>query len=256
MLVTGGAGTGKTLVALHRAAHLARRAEGTVLFVTFSQGLAADLSARLDLLIDDEEVRRRVEVVNIDRLAHRIVTDAEGRPPKLAQPGELAELWRQAAAAVGCGRGPAFLAREWEQVVLAQNLRGLDEYLAAPRAGRGVEIGPDERRTVWACIEEFQARLAATGRRTLLQLAAEASLLLGRSTGDLLEAGGGGGGGSRTGISSWTRRRTCTRRSGGCCAPRCRPGPTTSSWWATRTSACSTPTCPSTTWASRPAGPT
>jgi len=190
VLVTGGAGTGKTLVALHRAAHLARRAEGTVLFVTFSQGLAADLSARLDLLIDDEEARRRVEVVNIDRLAHRIVADAEGRPPKLAQPGELAELWRQAAAAVGCGRGPAFLAREWEQVVLAQNLRGLDEYLAAPRVGRGVELGPDERRTVWACIEEFQARLAATGRRTLLQLAAEASLVLGRSTGDLLEAGG------------------------------------------------------------------
>ena len=30
---------------------------GSVLVVTFSQGLAADLSARLDLLIDDEEVR-------------------------------------------------------------------------------------------------------------------------------------------------------------------------------------------------------
>lgn len=190
VLVTGGAGTGKTLTALHRAAHLARRADGNVLFVTFSQGLAADLSARLDLLIDDATVRERVDVVNIDRLAHRIVTDAEGRPPKLAQPGELTELWRQAAEAVGCGHGPAFLNREWEQVVLAQNLRGLDEYLAASRTGRGVELGPDERRTVWACVEDFQARLRATGRRTLLQLAAEASLLLGRSTGDLLESGG------------------------------------------------------------------
>ena len=190
VLVTGGAGTGKTLTALHRAAHLARRAAGRVLFVTFSQGLAADLSARLDLLIDDETARRRVDVVNIDRLAHRIVTDAEGRPPKLAQPGELTELWRQAAEAVGCDRGPAFLTREWEQVVLAQNLRGLDEYLAAPRHGRGVELGPDERRAVWACLEDFLARLRATGRRTLLQLAAEASQLLGRKTGDLLESGG------------------------------------------------------------------
>jgi Superfamily I DNA and RNA helicases len=74
--------------------------------------------------------------------------------------------------------------------VLAQNLRGLDEYLAAPRHGRGVELGPDERRTVWACLEDFLARLRATGRRTLLQLAAEASQLLGRKTGDLLESGG------------------------------------------------------------------
>lgn len=190
VLVTGGAGTGKTLVALHRAAHLARRAEGRVLVVTVSPALATDLSARLDLLIDDEEVRRRVEVAGVDRLACRIVAGAEGRPPRLARPAELAELWRQAAAAVGCPRGPAFLAREWEQVVLALDLRDLDAYLAAPRAGRGVELGPDERRTVWACIAEFQARLAATGRRTRLQLAAEAALLLGRGAGGPLGPGG------------------------------------------------------------------
>ncbi|MEV5411622.1 UvrD-helicase domain-containing protein [Thermopolyspora sp. NPDC052614] len=190
VLVTGGAGTGKTLVALHRAAHLARRATGGVLFVTFSQGLAADLSARLDVLIEDEVVRKRVDVVNIDRLAHRIVGEAEGRPPKLASPGDLAELWRQAAEACATGHGPAFLMREWEQVVLAQNLRDLDEYLAASRVGRGVELDADERRAVWACVQDFLERLRATGRRTLLQLAAEASLLLGRTTGDLLEGGG------------------------------------------------------------------
>jgi hypothetical protein len=190
VLVTGGAGTGKTVVALHRAAHLARRANGSVLFVTFSQGLAADLSGRLDTLVEDEVVRKRIDVVNVDRLAHRIVSEAEGRPPMLAQPGELTELWRQAAEASRCGRGPAFLMREWEQVVLAQNLRDLDEYLAASRHGRGAELDPDERRAVWACLQDFLERLRATGRRTLLQLAAEASALLGRSTGDLLEASG------------------------------------------------------------------
>ena len=82
--------------------------------------------------------------------------------------------------------------------MLAQNLRDLDEYLAAPRAGRGVELGPDERRTVWACIAGVPGAARATGRRTLLQLAAEASLLLGR--GDRRPARGrAGGGASRTG---------------------------------------------------------
>ncbi|MEU6717764.1 UvrD-helicase domain-containing protein [Nonomuraea sp. NPDC046802] len=94
VLVLGGAGTGKTITALHRAAHLAERGSGPVLLVTFSQGLAEDLSARLDLLIQDDVLRKRVEVVNAERLAMRIVTDAEGRRPTLVGPGarSLAEL--------------------------------------------------------------------------------------------------------------------------------------------------------------------
>ncbi|MFC7101936.1 UvrD-helicase domain-containing protein [Nonomuraea rubra] len=87
VLVVGGAGTGKTVVALHRAAHLAARGAGPVLLVTFSQSLADELSAKLDLLIEDEVVRKRVEVDNAERLAVRIVAGAEGRRPPLVGPG-------------------------------------------------------------------------------------------------------------------------------------------------------------------------
>ncbi|NRQ35820.1 AAA family ATPase [Nonomuraea sp. NN258] len=87
VLVVGGAGTGKTLTALHRAAHLAARGRGPVLLVTFSQGLCEDLSARLDELIQDDAVRKRVEVDNPERLAMRIVGDAEGKRPTLVGPG-------------------------------------------------------------------------------------------------------------------------------------------------------------------------
>ncbi|MFB4279398.1 UvrD-helicase domain-containing protein [Nonomuraea sp. MTCD27] len=94
VLVVGGAGTGKTVVALHRAAHLAARGAGPVLLVTFSQSLAEELSAKLDLLIEDEVVRKRVEVDNAERLALRIVADSEGRRPVLVGPGarSLAQL--------------------------------------------------------------------------------------------------------------------------------------------------------------------
>ncbi|MEU8202569.1 UvrD-helicase domain-containing protein [Streptosporangium sp. NPDC049046] len=182
-LVTGGAGTGKTLVALHRAAYLARRASGQILLVTFSQGLSAELATRLDLLIEDEVVRKRIEVGNVDRLAHRVVAEAEGRPPSLIGAAELTALWEETET----GHSPAFLLREWEQVVLAQNLRTLDEYLAAPRPGRSVELSGEERAAVWRAVEHVTEQLRVRGKRTLLQLASEASVLLGQTTGDLLE---------------------------------------------------------------------
>ncbi|WP_113703927.1 UvrD-helicase domain-containing protein [Nonomuraea lactucae] len=98
VLVIGGAGTGKTLLALHRAAHLAVHGKGPVLLVTFSQSLGEDLTARLDALIPDEAVRKRVEVDNAERLALRIVAHEEGRRPALVGPGarSLAQLTEEA----------------------------------------------------------------------------------------------------------------------------------------------------------------
>ncbi len=182
-LVTGGAGTGKTIIALHRAARLAQAATGPVLLVTFSQGLASELSARLDMIVADEVVRKRIEVGNVDRLAHRIVAEAEGRVPPLVGAGDLSALWKEAA---GSRFGAAFLLREWEQVILSQNLRTLEEYLQAGRPGRGVDLSPEIRQTVWRAVEHVIGRLRDSGRRTLLQLASEAAELLGRCTGDML----------------------------------------------------------------------
>ncbi|GAA1277960.1 ATP-dependent helicase [Sphaerisporangium rubeum] len=192
VLVTGGAGTGKTVLALHRAAHLARTGGGRVLVVTFSQATAADLTAKLDLLVDDTRVRDRIEVGNVERLAHRVVAEAEGRPPLLVGPPDLASLWQEAAELYGTTHSPAFLLREWEQVILAQNLCTLQEYLSAARPGRGVDLDRGERAEVWRAIEHVTGRLRETGRRTLLQLATRASTLLGRTTGDLLDDAPGG----------------------------------------------------------------
>ncbi|QYC44877.1 Helicase IV [Nonomuraea coxensis DSM 45129] len=107
VLVVGGAGTGKTVVALHRAAYLAAHGSGPVLLVTFSQGLAEELSARLDTLIEDEIVRKRIEVDNPERLALRIVADAEGRRPALVGPGArtLAQLTDEALRLLSLSTG-------------------------------------------------------------------------------------------------------------------------------------------------------
>ncbi|MDF5755436.1 UvrD-helicase domain-containing protein [Spongiactinospora sp. TRM90649] len=185
VLVTGGVGSGKTLIALHRAAYLATQGFGPVLLVTFSRGLSDVLAAKLDLLVTDDLLRKRVEVGNVDRLAHRIVTEAEGRRPNLVGESELLRLLTDATS--GDPHSPAFVLREWEQVVLAQNLTTLEEYVKAERPGRSVLLAAAEREAIWRAISEVADRLRSTGRRTLLQLAAEASTLLSRTTGDLLD---------------------------------------------------------------------
>ena len=174
--VTGGPGTGKTVTVLHRAAFLAARAEH-VLVTTFAGNLADVLDAQLDLLIRDSQVRRKIEVLNVDRLAYRILKQARGTPV-IADERVLRTRWAQAAAQAGLALTPAFLKNEWEQVILAQDLRTEQAYLTCARTGRGRPLTKAQRRQVWQAAQQVTAELAAAGESTHLQLADEAAYLL------------------------------------------------------------------------------
>ncbi|WP_245623239.1 UvrD-helicase domain-containing protein [Spirillospora albida] len=175
--VTGGAGTGKTVTALHRARHLAERGS-PVLVTTFTTTLADTLDDQLDLLIDDPDVRARIEVVNIDKLSYRIVKDAAGHNPKIAGGAEIQALWNIAISQTETPYSAAFLHREWEQVILAQDLSGREAYLGSTRRGRGKGLSPAQREKAWAAISRFLELLAETGARTHMQIAAEAARVL------------------------------------------------------------------------------
>ena len=185
--VTGGAGTGKTVTALHRAAYLARKAgeqlagqesARSVLVTTFTKNLAEALQSQFDLLVDDEETRRRVEIRNVDSLAYRVIEQARGARPGIIEGRELDELWAAAAAEAGLAFPATFLNREWEQVILAQDLRTEEEYLTASRAGQGTPLGKAQRRQVWQVTQQVEAQLRALGGNTFTQLASEAAHLL------------------------------------------------------------------------------
>ena len=180
--VTGGPGTGKTVTVLHRAAILAERAgqprlPRPVLLTTFNGNLAESLHAQLDLLIPDAAVRDRIEVLNVDRLAYRVVKQARGTPV-LADERELRVRWARAAANAGLDFTPAFLKNEWEQVILAQDLRAEPAYLTCPRTGRGRPLTRAQRSQVWQAAERVTTELAAAGQSTHFQLANEATQLL------------------------------------------------------------------------------
>ena len=90
--VTGGPGTGKTVVALHRAHMLAQRGDGKVLVTTFTSTLSDTLQSGLDMLVDDEKVESRIEVSHVDRIAHRVFRKSHGAPHMLGSEDEKA-LW-------------------------------------------------------------------------------------------------------------------------------------------------------------------
>ena len=195
--VAGGPGTGKTVTVLHRAAFLAARAASAsapaepgaagasapgpdaapILLTTFNGNLADALQGQLDLLIRDPAVRRQIQVRNVDRLAYGIVQEAHGTPV-IADERMLRARWAGAATAFGLDLTPAFLKNEWEQVILAQDLRNEDAYLTCLRTGRGRPLTRAQRSRVWQAAQQVMAELATARQTTHLQLANEATHLL------------------------------------------------------------------------------
>ncbi|WP_159942058.1 MULTISPECIES: UvrD-helicase domain-containing protein [unclassified Nocardiopsis] len=180
--VSGGPGTGKTVVALHRAHRLAAGGTGGVLLTTFTSTLAESLRASLERLAesrggDSRAVLERVRVEHVDRLAHRVFREEHGQPRMLDSDHER-RLWQEAAAELGLDLSPAFLAEEWRQVVLARRVGTAEEYLAAKRTGRGRGLSPARKAQVWQAVWEFQRRLSERGLWTHETVCEEAARLL------------------------------------------------------------------------------
>jgi hypothetical protein len=160
--VSGSAGTGKTIVALHRAVALARcHPEARVLLTTFSKALANALKARLQYLIGNEpEVAERIEVHPVSGIAYAMYSAAFGQP-NIASSALVRELLRQAAAQIGGQRfTERFLLGEWSDVVDAWQLKSWEAYRDVARLGRKTRIGGKQRETLWSIFEQARAGLA------------------------------------------------------------------------------------------------
>jgi superfamily I DNA/RNA helicase/mRNA-degrading endonuclease RelE of RelBE toxin-antitoxin system len=190
--VTGGAGTGKTVTALHRAEYLAAQeatqlfatqadARPPILLTTFTRNLADSLQAQFAELAEDAEVRAQVEVLNVDRVAHHIVAMARGSNPPIIKSHDLQLMWTVAAADASREFTPSFLSREWEQVILAQDLHTEHDYLSCSRAGQGVPLGKGQRGEVWQIVQRVVGELKAARMSTHLQIANEATHIVQQS---------------------------------------------------------------------------
>ncbi len=161
--ISGSAGTGKTIVALHRAAHLARtNPNARVLLTTFSDTLAHALHTKLKRLVSNEpRLAERIDVYSLDAIGLRLYKSHIGQAT-LASREVVIELLREASTAVGGHKfGPHFLLMEWEQLVDAWHLESWEAYRDVARLGRKTRLSEAQRRVLWSIFERIGAALKA-----------------------------------------------------------------------------------------------
>ncbi|MBV9180618.1 MAG: ATP-dependent helicase, partial [Acidobacteria bacterium] len=159
--VSGSAGTGKTIVALHRAVHLARaNRDSRVLLTTFSEPLANALSSKLRLLISNEpRLGDRIEVHAMNAIGRRL-HDATIGKVRIASAGVIRELLHDASQAREAKRfSPHFLETEWEQVVDGWQLDTWESYRDVARLGRKTRLKEAQRALLWLIFEDVRTKL-------------------------------------------------------------------------------------------------
>lgn len=164
--VSGGAGTGKTVAALHRLKYLAsqKTSELPILFTTFTKELSESLSS----LSEDLEIpQQQYKILNIDALAFQLAQKINLRQPTDKVFGMNAvkkpeEIWEEVLEEHLATFDEDFLKQEFEEVVLVQNVHTSTEYLKASRIGRGKAISRKQRLEIWKLIELFLAKKTAS----------------------------------------------------------------------------------------------
>jgi len=163
--VSGSAGTGKTIVALHRAAHLARtQSNARVLLTTFSDTLANALHNKLKRLVGSEpRLAERIDVHSLNALGLRLYKSHFGAA-KLASRDVVRELLNEASKAVGGHKFSLhFLLTEWEQVVDAWQLNSWESYRDVTRLGRKTRLPEAQRVVLWSIFEKMCGGLKERG---------------------------------------------------------------------------------------------
>jgi superfamily I DNA/RNA helicase len=166
--VTGGAGTGKTVVAMHRAKHLASKVfpEKTdrILFTTFTANLAQNVEQMLSTLCP--ECMDRLEVLHLHAWAVRFLRSL-GLTVEIASHDTIEACWEEAVVeATDPSWDTGFFRQEWEQVVQANGIQTQDEYLRVPRTGRGRTVSRPQRAKIWKVFEHYRHAL---GQRNQLE---------------------------------------------------------------------------------------
>jgi len=159
--VSGSAGTGKTIVALHRAAHLARtHPDARVLLTTYSDTLASALHAKLKRLLGNEpRLGERIDVHSLPAIGLRLHRTLVG-PATLASRDLARDLVRDAGRAVGGHKfSAAFLIAEWEHVVDAWQIDTWEAYRDVARLGRKTRVAETQRRVLWSIFERVKEKL-------------------------------------------------------------------------------------------------
>ncbi|MFM7267967.1 MAG: 3'-5' exonuclease [Cyanobium sp.] len=169
--VLGGAGTGKTVAAMHRARWLAQqilkgpeasRAE-RVLFTTFTRNLATDIRSNLAKICTPQELQR-IEVTHLDAWVGSYLRSQGLKMRQFdddARKGAWNVAWLMADPTLDLDK--RFYQEEWQEVVLPQGCTTIEEYVAARRLGRGTRLNRQKRVQIWPVFDALRSELRQRG---------------------------------------------------------------------------------------------
>lgn len=163
--VSGSAGTGKTVVALHRAVYLAKtHPEARVLLATFSETLANSLKNKIRALIHKQpRLGDQIEVYSMNTFGERLYGLNLGKA-RIASPNTIQTLLTESAANIdGHSFSQNFLITEWEQVVDAWQLNTWELYRDVSRLGRKTRLTEKHRRILWSIFQPVLSILEQRG---------------------------------------------------------------------------------------------
>ena len=174
--VSGSAGTGKTVVALHRAVHLAHEDEDArVLLSTFSETLANALRGNLYRLIwNTPKLGERIDVAAMDALGIRLYRAEFGKPIFVSR-HEISTLLKDAAQVHELKSNAAFLLSEWEDVVDTWQVESWEDYRDAKRLGRKTRLSAAQRSLYWQVFAKVKEQLKQADKITAAEMFAKLS---------------------------------------------------------------------------------
>jgi len=180
--VLGGAGTGKTVVAMHRAKWLAQNvADETqkVLFTTFTKNLAIDIRKNLESICTPE-LMSRIEVVNLDRWVQSFLRKQNYDYDVLYDNKVSQGYWDQAMGEkpADIGLPEQFFQEEWSHVIQPQGVQTLEQYRKASRIGRGTRLNRGQRIKIWPVFEEYRSQLQRNRQKEVDNLYRDAAQFL------------------------------------------------------------------------------
>lgn len=156
--VLGGAGTGKTVVAMHRAKYLSGQLVNRerILFTTFTANLAADIQESMRQLCSIEELKK-IDVLNLDAWVARFFHDNGLEAKIIYEEERKKELWEEAIADAeeNLGLSWEFYEDEWRRVVVPQESFSIVAYAKAVRIGRGTRLDRKKRIIIWKVMEAY-----------------------------------------------------------------------------------------------------
>ena len=166
--VSGSAGTGKTVVALHRAARILNTDKSAkVLLTTFSSPLSNALEHKLKMLTSASTQTSEATVLPFKGVAHELFTLALGHAPRAASRSQIEAALSSAQDSLGADEfSKRFILSEWLNVIDAWQITTLDAYSGVPRLGRKNRLGAKQRERLWPIFEKARALLNSQGLET------------------------------------------------------------------------------------------